>query len=174
MLEEPAWEGLLFGDVSAMLQHNRVGALARLLEHDPSIHARLVNGSDYPLPALNLTIWMSELVDENLVSDEEADALGEIDDDNPLLFDYVAKRTMRGPKTRRALPAALFQRHADLPEHGDPAPSPSKASSRCGRAGDRGRAGASGRATSAWPSSPRSPASRACRPRWKGRRTSPG
>ncbi|TMH81256.1 MAG: amidohydrolase, partial [Betaproteobacteria bacterium] len=47
-----AWEGRLYGDVSAMTQLNRAGpALERVIDNE-SRHARLLNGSDYPLPGV--------------------------------------------------------------------------------------------------------------------------
>ena len=51
-MDEPRYEGLLFGDISAMTQLNRIGpALDTVLERD-DWHDRLINGSDYPLPGV--------------------------------------------------------------------------------------------------------------------------
>jgi hypothetical protein len=44
----------------------------------------------------------------------ERDSLNEIYDYNPLLFDFVLKRTMRLPGTERRLPGSLFMTNAAL------------------------------------------------------------
>jgi len=45
-----------------------------------------------------------------LISAAERKALNEIWKQNPLLFDFVLKRTLKDPKTGRRWPADLFQR----------------------------------------------------------------
>jgi len=61
MMDEPKYQGLLFGDISAMLQFNRMPVPFETLLRRPDLHARLVNGSDYPLPAINALIWTRSL-----------------------------------------------------------------------------------------------------------------
>jgi mannonate dehydratase len=72
------------------------------------LHERLVNGSDYPLPAVNLLIRTRPLVKQGYISNSEAESLKEIYDYNPLLFDFVLKRTLRLPGTTRSFPASIF------------------------------------------------------------------
>ena len=51
LMREPSYERLLFGDTAGMTQLNRAGpALSRVIEEE-AWHSRLLNGSDYPLPA---------------------------------------------------------------------------------------------------------------------------
>src|SRR5262245_54923538 len=54
MMDDPRWQGLLFADVSAATQANRVPEPLATLLRRRDLHGRLVNGSDYPLPAVNV------------------------------------------------------------------------------------------------------------------------
>jgi len=95
MMDEPRWRGLLFADISAVTQANRLpGPLPALLQR-ADLHSRLVNGSDYPLPAVNILIRTSRLAELGLIPPDERRALNEIYDFNPLVFDYVLKRSLR-------------------------------------------------------------------------------
>src|SRR5207237_486260 len=52
MMENPKYEKNLFADISAMTQLNRAGPnLVKTIERS-EWHARLLNGSDYPLPGV--------------------------------------------------------------------------------------------------------------------------
>ncbi|MDH3592827.1 MAG: amidohydrolase [Planctomycetota bacterium] len=115
LMDEPRYRGLVFGEISATAQFNRLSQpLLTLLERE-DLHARLVNGSDYPLPAVNFLIHTGTLRDLGLLTDDERDALNEIYRSNPLLFDFVLKRTLRHPRTRRGFAASVFYEHAAVP-----------------------------------------------------------
>jgi hypothetical protein len=103
------YRGRLFGEISAMTQVNRLGTFRKLLQ-DPVLQDRLLNGSDYPLPAMNLVVWTSQAVRQGLITRRERRALNEIYRVNPLLFDFVLKRTVKDPKRGQRLPGTLFQR----------------------------------------------------------------
>ncbi len=108
LMDEAKYRGLLFGEISAMLQFNRMpGPFATLLKRQ-DLHPRLVNGSDYPLPAINALIRTRSLASDGFITGEERTALNEIYDYNPLLFDFVLKRTMRHPETKQKLAASVF------------------------------------------------------------------
>jgi mannonate dehydratase len=84
-----------YGDISAMTQVNRAGpALARVLENQ-AWHARLLNGSDYPLPGVMPVLSVDYLVSLKMVQASAAPVLREIRAHNPLLFDFVLKRHLR-------------------------------------------------------------------------------
>lgn len=83
------------------------GALTRLLQH-PQIADRLVYASGYPLPAVDAAIDTGELADQGFITHRQADALEAIYAVNPLLFDFVLKRTLRLPHTDMGLPAGVF------------------------------------------------------------------
>ncbi|RLA05960.1 MAG: amidohydrolase [Gammaproteobacteria bacterium] len=114
LLDEKKYEGLLFGDISAITQANRLPVpLAGIIERG-DLHSRLVNGSDYPLPAVNVVIRTSALVSEGFITAQERLLLNEIYNINPLLFDFVLKRTLRHPETGNQFPPGIFLKHADL------------------------------------------------------------
>ena len=101
-------EGLLFGEISGITQYNRFEeALEALLAHK-GLHKRLINGSDYPLPAVNFVIDNSKLEKAGFITEEEAEALREIYEYNPLLYDFVLKRIVKHPLTKEKFPPSVF------------------------------------------------------------------
>ena len=110
LMDDKRYEGLVFGETSAMTQFNRAGRPLRTILEREDLHERLVNGSDYPLPAVNMLIRMSPLVRRGYITADEGDSLKEIYQYNPLLFDFTLKRHLKHPETRRRLPAAVFTR----------------------------------------------------------------
>ncbi len=116
LLREPRYRGLVYGEISAVTQFNRLPGPARYLLAHPELHDRLVNGSDYPLPAVNVVIRVDDLVDAGVIDASDADALREIYDVNPLVFDYVVKRRLRDPVTGQRLLTTIFRAHPDVPQ----------------------------------------------------------
>ena len=95
MMDESRYEGLLYGDVSAMTQLNRIGpALDTVLERD-DWHHRLLNGSDYPLPGVFPLFSMTTMENHGYIDNKEAETLRAIRPHNPLLFDFLLTRTIR-------------------------------------------------------------------------------
>jgi uncharacterized protein len=114
LMGEERYEGLLFGEISAMTQFNRIGnPLTTILQRE-DLHERLLNGSDYPLPAINVLIRTRPLVKGGYITASERDSLNEIYDYNPLLFDFVLKRTIKLPGTQKRLPASVFMTNPAL------------------------------------------------------------
>jgi mannonate dehydratase len=106
MMDEARYRDRLFGDISAVTQTNRAGrVLARILERE-DWHARLLNGSDYPLPGLMPVYSVDYLVSLGLLDAAAAPVLSEIRSYNPLLFDFVLKRSLRAG--RHAFDARVF------------------------------------------------------------------
>jgi len=96
-----------YGDISAMTQRNRAGPnLVRIIETG-EWHPRLLNGSDYPLPGLMPVFSVDYLVSLKLLPESAAPVLKEIRLHNPLLFDFVLKRTLRS--NGKALTASVFE-----------------------------------------------------------------
>ena len=114
LMGEGPYEGLLFADISAMTQFNRAGDPLKTILEREDLHPRLVNGSDYPLPAINVLVRTSTLVRYGYISDGDRTSLNEIYDYNPLLFDFVLKRTIRLPGKASRLSASVFMRNAIL------------------------------------------------------------
>jgi uncharacterized protein len=107
MMAERRYESTLFADISALPQVNRAGpALARVIEEE-SWHARLVNGSDYPLPGVMPLFSVKHLVRIGLLAEAAAEVLKEIRAHNALLFDFVLKRALRS--RGRALSPRIFE-----------------------------------------------------------------
>lgn len=116
MMAEERYRGLLFADISAVTQINRVPyPLVELLRH-PELHDRLVYGSDYPLPAINVLISTRKLARLRLITPDERRALNEIYGFNPLLFDFVLKRALNEPETGNRFPARVFTQNPALPQ----------------------------------------------------------
>lgn len=114
LMGEERWKGRLFGEISAMTLRNRPpGVLAELLAR-PDICARLVDGSDYPLPAIRVVWSTQRFVDAGMLDESEARALEEIYDYNPLAFDFALKRTLRHPVSGARFPARVFEGRATL------------------------------------------------------------
>ncbi len=111
MMEEERYDGLLYGEISAMLQYNRMPTPIQEILRRPELHPRLVNGSDYPLVAVNVLIRTSELAEGGFITEQERKDLNEIYDFNPLLFDFVLKRTINLPGTAKKLPPSVFTRN---------------------------------------------------------------
>jgi uncharacterized protein len=131
MMLERKWEGLLHGDLSAVTLTNRIGEPLEILLEHPEIHARLVNGSDYPLPAVRLAMQTRPLVRLGFITHDERRALDAVQAVNPLLFDFVLKRCLKHPKTGARLSPSVFMEHPDLPIGGAVG-----ADARAGAAGD--------------------------------------
>jgi mannonate dehydratase len=110
LMDEPRYAKLLHGDLSALTQVNRAGGtLARVLQRE-DWHARLLNGSDYPLPGLMPIFSVEFIVSLGLLDAAAAPVLTEIRAHNPLLFDFVLKRSLR--LKGRALPKEVFETRA--------------------------------------------------------------
>ena len=114
LMENRRYEGLVFGEISAMTQYNRVGKpLTTILERE-ELHPRLVNGSDYPLPAINFLIRMNPLIQAGYLERAKKPLLKEIYGCNPLLFDFVLKRCLSAPGSNKRLPASVFYQNPFL------------------------------------------------------------
>lgn len=114
LMDEKKYEGLVFGEISAMTQFNRMGTPLTTILQREDFHPRLVNGSDYPLPAVNVLIRTGALAKAGYIAAEDRSLLNEIYDCNPILFDFVLKRRLRVPGTAKGLPVSVFQSNPEL------------------------------------------------------------
>jgi mannonate dehydratase len=107
LMDEPRYAPLLYGDLSAITQVRRAAdALPRVLER-ADWHARLLNGSDYPLPGMMPLFSTEYLVALGLLERSAAPVLAEIRRYNPLLYDFVLKRSLR--RGTASLGARVFE-----------------------------------------------------------------
>jgi len=95
LMDEPKYEGLLFGDVSAMPQINRAGDDLDVLLTREEWHERLLYGSDYPLPAILPLFSLSFLTKRKYITEKQAKVLSQIRLHNPLLFTFVLTRHLK-------------------------------------------------------------------------------
>lgn len=94
LMAEERYRGNLYGDISAITQYNRMHVIAALLEQR-DWHARLLNGSDYPLPGVVPLVSLEALVDAQLLDATAIEPLARLRKYNVLLFDFVLKRSLR-------------------------------------------------------------------------------
>jgi mannonate dehydratase len=107
LMNDPKYEKNLYGDISAMTQINRAGPALKHVIEEEAWHARLLNGSDYPLPGLMPVFSVDYLASLDLIEKTSAGVLKEIRSHNPLLFDFVLKRHLRS--NGKALSPRVFE-----------------------------------------------------------------
>lgn len=92
LFTDDRYKDRLFADISAMTQFHRADKPLKEILVSKHLHDRLVNGSDYPLPAIDPLISTRLLVRRGFLEDADRAPLAEIFDHNPLAFDFVLKR----------------------------------------------------------------------------------
>src|ERR1051325_2489342 len=107
LMDDKRFDGLVFGDISAMTQYNRIGEPLSTVLAREDLHARLVNGSDYPLPAVNALIRTRPRARAGYLDEDAGDPLREIYAFTPPLFDLVLKPRLHPPGTNRGPPASI-------------------------------------------------------------------
>jgi uncharacterized protein len=75
-------------------QTKRAPALAKIINRHDWVK-RLVNGSDYPLPGVMPLFSVDAMVERGWLIKNEGDVIKQIREYNPILFDFVLKRTLR-------------------------------------------------------------------------------
>lgn len=94
LMDEARYEKNLYGDLAAVGQLLRAGKPLRVLLQRRDWHARLVYGSDYPLPGILPIFSPRGLAANGFLKQEEAVFLSELRGYNPLLFDFALKRLL--------------------------------------------------------------------------------
>ncbi len=107
MMRDPAYENLLYGDLSATTQINRAPEALKALLAADDIHDRLLNGSDYPLPGILPLFSLNQLLRLGVVDEQVAPVVFELQKYNPLLFDLVLKRYLQWQGQR--FPRQVFE-----------------------------------------------------------------
>ena len=102
LMEDPRYARQLFGDISGIVQRNRVAEAFPALLHRTEWHPRLLWGSDYPLPGVLPLISVAGFAERRLLAAGEVPVLNEIRGHNPILFDFVLKRRLAVGSTRFA------------------------------------------------------------------------
>lgn len=94
LMDTPAYNGLVFGDISATDLFNHAWVLKPLIERQ-DWHARLLNGTDYPLPAILPLISVKALARMGLLQEAHVLFLQTLRNYNPLMFDFAVKRLIQ-------------------------------------------------------------------------------
>jgi len=94
LMKEPRYEKLLFADISAILQLNRLDEPVKYLLMKGEWHERLINGSDYPLPGILPLFPLKILLRTGLIREDQFEVLQKIRRYNPIWFDFVLKRML--------------------------------------------------------------------------------
>jgi mannonate dehydratase len=111
LFTDPQYEANLFADISGLTLMNRSSRVLRELLMATEVHHRLLNGSDYPIPALHILYSTLKLQWAGFLDERERTLANEIAPVNALLFDFVVKRSLRveqGGKTYR-FPHRVFE-----------------------------------------------------------------
>jgi hypothetical protein len=109
MFTDKKFQKNFFADLSAITIHTRLGHPVDTILAHPEVHNRLMNGTDYPLPAINIIYKTGKLEDMGYITKKERESINEIYKFNPLLFDFVLKRTIKHPISKQKLTAEAFE-----------------------------------------------------------------
>jgi hypothetical protein len=113
LMEKGEYRDLLYGDISGVVSNWREPGMVRELVLDEKWQGRLVNGSDYPLPASPMLTSTTRLVELGVLSAGEAQEIAHIQAHNPLLYDFALKRLLR--VEGHSFPSQVFQSAALFP-----------------------------------------------------------
>lgn len=106
LMEEKQYQAQLYGELSAITLINHAWAIPNILEHT-DWHNRLINGSDYPLPAIMPLVSLPQLVSKGLLDEAHVAFLTQLKSSNAFLFDFALKRLMQWQGI--SLPASVFE-----------------------------------------------------------------
>jgi uncharacterized protein len=115
MMDTADYQPLLYGDISATTLINHAWVLPTLIARQ-DWHARLVNGSDYPLPGIMPLTNINTLIANGWLAKEHQSFLVSLKQANPLLYDFALKRllSINGQtfSTQVFETRPLFERHS--------------------------------------------------------------
>lgn len=95
LMAETRYENLLFADISALTQTNRVGRILDTVITRHDWHHRLLYGSDYPLPGVMPVTSLKLLQEQQYITAKQAHVLAQVRQHNSLLFDFLLQRHLR-------------------------------------------------------------------------------
>ncbi len=111
MMKAPDYDGLLFGDISAVVLRNRKASELRTLLQHSEWHHRFLYGSDYPLPGILPLISLGRLQGDGFLDENHIPVLERLREHNPLLFAFVLTRGLRYQGQGFALETFQTRRH---------------------------------------------------------------
>lgn len=95
LMDSPQYRGRLFGDISAIAQRNRPIERIQTIIARTDWHDRLLNGSDYPLPAIFQLTPLSRFVSAGMITKQEKAMISALREHNALAGDLALKRLWR-------------------------------------------------------------------------------
>jgi len=107
LFDDAAYRDRVYADISAVTLTNRDPTVVETLLARTDWHARLLNGSDYPLPGIPPLVSLNDFVTRGLLEPSAVPVLRAIRDHSALLFDLVLKRSLARNGAR--LPASVFE-----------------------------------------------------------------
>jgi len=110
LMDEPAWDGQLFGDISAVTQRNRIKASMPLMLRRDDWGGRLLHATDYPLPGVMALFSLRWLTNQGYLTKAESEVITKVHQHNALLFDFMVKRLVKKDGKRLA-PEVFETRH---------------------------------------------------------------
>lgn len=93
LMDVPDYQTLAFGEISALPLINHAAAIKPIMART-DLHARLLNGSDYPLPGIVPLVNTQYLQRLGLLEAEHVPFLQSLKHYNPLMFDFALKRLL--------------------------------------------------------------------------------
>jgi uncharacterized protein len=93
LMDTPDYQTLVYGETSALTLVNHAEAIQPILQR-PDLHARLLNGSDYPLPGILPLVNTQYLHRLGLLEEAHVPFLQALKHYNPLMFDFALKRLL--------------------------------------------------------------------------------
>jgi predicted TIM-barrel fold metal-dependent hydrolase len=107
VFDDAAYSDRIYADISAVTLANRDPGVIETLLARTDWHARLLNGSDYPLPGIPPLVSLNAFVARGLLEPPAVPVLRAIRDHSALLFDLVLKRSLARNGAR--LSASVFE-----------------------------------------------------------------
>lgn len=95
LANDSKYDGKLFADVSAMIGFKRLGKPVDTILLNNKLQNKLLFGSDYPVPCINMVVNVSMLEKYEYITSEESAILREIYQYNPLLFNLITFRSLK-------------------------------------------------------------------------------
>lgn len=93
LMDTPDYKSLVYGEISAIALVNHAWAIQHILVRQ-DLHARLLNGSDYPLPGILPLVNTEYLHRLGLLEAQHVPFLQALKNYNPLMFDFALKRLL--------------------------------------------------------------------------------
>jgi len=109
MFKNQKYKKNLFGGLSATFLADRLDAGITELISTSQNSSRLVYGSDYPIPAFNVVIRLSKLVNKGLLKAEDQEPLKEVYKYNPLLFSLLLASKLQQPESHLRFSPSIFK-----------------------------------------------------------------